>query len=169
MFCFLNQKTASWKLGLCLLWTCHILLTCPSLPVNCLYAMNPVSVCTTGGAYRAVFRLQMVLQSCSGAIRLPTVLTVHQELLQLGLCFTALFHMIKVAHYTGEAASAALKERKQRLCLKLLFWRYIRIILITEHVHTSFEHFNLPNLFKTFLNLSFTAWSSSPRPSSGVG
>lgn len=35
--------------------------------------------------------------------------------------------------------------------------------------HTSFEHFNLPILFSTFLNFSFMDWSSRPFMSSGEG
>lgn len=50
----------------------------------------------------------MVLQSCSGAVRLPAVLTLHQELLQLRLGLAALFHVVHVAHDAGKAAGASL-------------------------------------------------------------
>lgn len=63
---------------------------------------------------------EMVLQSRSGAIRLPTVLAVHQELLQLRLVFTAFLHVINVAHNAGKAAGAPLKKKRAIYLFQLL-------------------------------------------------
>lgn len=56
-----------------------------------------------------MFRFKVVLQACPGAVGLPTVLAVQQQLLQLRLFLATLLCVIQVAHDAGETTGASLK------------------------------------------------------------